>query len=598
MHKPMHTPLDKMARWAERTPTAPALYRPSDAGWQTITWKAYFDNVCAVSDALIALGLNKDDCIVILSGNRVEWLYAQFGIGLAGCVVTPCYATNLADQVAYQVGHCKAPLIFVEDADQLAKLTARRDQLPHLHQVVVFDGDSLGHDVDREWVMTFADFLGLGTVQHTATRNQRWRSLRGEERALIIYTSGTTGQPKGVLISYGDLMELGGAVLERFPATSTRTISYLPLCHIAEQTASNLVQLETGGEVFVCSDVSKMKDYLPQVRPTVLFGVPRIWEKIESALRDKFNQGGRVKRYLIGWARGAELAAVQHYRETGKERWTFSRRLAHRLVIAKVQDQLGIDRVQYAVTGAAPISRRSLDFFASLGLRIQEVYGLSETTGVLTATIPTQIAIGTVGKPLRKVEIKIAADGEILCRGSGLTTGYLDDPEATAELWQGGWMHTGDVGYLDEDGNLVPTDRKKDIIVTAGGKNIAPQPLQEQLQGIRGIAQTVVIGDRRPYLVALLTLDQLAAPMVAEDLGITAQDPASLAIHPAFVGYVQGKVDKINAGLARYQAIKRFELLPAEFSIAGGELTPTMKIKRRVVTEKFATVIDGLYASA
>jgi long-chain acyl-CoA synthetase len=591
-------PIEKLRQWSESTPEAPALHECLEDGWVPTTWKQYYQRARQLGAALVALGHQSGECVVILSGNRAEWLYAQWGIMMAGGVVTPCYQTNPPEHVSYLVGHCGAKIAIVENADQLAKLAQIRSELEQFRQAIVIDSEGIDaiDGVSPDWVMSFEEFLALGKEQHDAVVEERFAALDRDADAFIIYTSGTTGRPKAVLISHGNLAVGGEALLKNFPAGHTRTVCYLPLCHIAEQSATNLVQLETGGEVFLCRDYTKIAKYLQEVRPNSLFGVPRIWEKVEAALKAKFAKESPRKRKLIDWARRIEMEACDEKRDSGEEPRSFKRWLAHFLVLDKVLKALGMENVDYFLTGAAPIGTDTLKFFASLGVRINEVYGLSETGGILTATVPGEVALGTVGKPILGVELKIADDGEILARGPGLSRGYLHDPEATAELWEDGWMHSGDIGEYDNRGNLRITDRKKDLIITAQAKNIAPQPIESKLMTIRGVSHAVVVGDRRKYLIALLTLDPVNAPLIAAELGIASRDPQTLAAEDAFLEYLKGEIDRVNRTLARYETIKRFEVLPVEFSIETGEMTPTMKLKRRVVIERYSDVIETVYS--
>ncbi len=593
MQENLALPVRRLRQWSVDTPDAPALHERGPAGWEPISWADYHERACRVGEALLALGLEAGECVVILSGNRAEWLYAQYGITMAGGVVAPCYQTNASEMVAYLVDHCGARTVLVENAAQLAKLDQVRDRLPGLRQVVVFDAEEVG---DREDVLAFDAFLELGGPPWRAVLEERLEELQPDDDCFVIYTSGTTGRPKAVALSHANLAASGRAVIERFPIDRTRMISYLPLCHIAEQSATNLTQLETGGEIFLCRDVAKMPAYLPEVRPNSLFGVPRIWEKVEAALQGRFDQARGMKRWLLGWARGVETRAFEHKARHGSYPRSVSRWLAHKLVLSGIRSKLGMDQVVHTLSGAAPISVGTLRFFASLGFHLHEVYGLSETCGLLTATCPQEVATGTVGKPVRGVEIRIAADGEILCRGPALSRGYLHDPEASRVLWQDDWMATGDIGRFDEAGNLRITDRKKDLIITAQAKNVAPQPIEAGLKRIPGVSQAVVIGDRRKYLVALLTLEEGEAEQRARALGLEVDDPDELPRHAAFEAWVGEQVKALNAKLARYETIRRFAILPRDFSIEGGELTPTMKVKRRVVERKYQAEIEAIYA--
>jgi len=591
-------PIAKLHSWSQKTPDKPALFRcTDDRGWEAFSWAEYHQRSRDVGAALLATGHQPGECVVILSANRAEWLFTQWGIMMAAGVCTPCYMTNPPEQVSYQAGHCGARLVFVENAGQLAKVAQVRGELAKLELAIVYDptGIEAIDGVSADWVIGFDDFLARAEQEHHTALDERITGIDRGADAFIIYTSGTTGQPKAVVISHENLAGGGVAILNHYPATFTRTVCYLPLCHIAEQSATNLVQLETGGEVYLCPEFNKLPEYLKDVRPSTMFGVPRVWEKVEATLKSSFKKLPERKQRLLKWARDVERDAVEQQARTGREQRSFKRWFANKTVLGGVKKRMGIENVEYFLTGAAPISAGTLGFFASLGVHINEVYGLSETGGMLTATMPNEVCLGTVGKPMLGVEIDIAEDGEILARGPSLSRGYLHDPESTTELWEGGWMHTGDIGSFDERGNLRITDRKKDLIINAQAKNIAPQPIEAKLTKINGISHAVVVGDRRKYLVALFTVDEVTAAGLASELGAGSADARVLAKDPAFLAYLQGELDKVNQTLARYEQIKRFEVLPQQFSIETGELTPTMKLKRRVVVTRNADLIDQIY---
>jgi long-chain acyl-CoA synthetase len=567
-------PFQRLLHWADRRPDAPALHQRGDDGWETTSWSGYAEHVRAVGAALVGWGLEPGRCVVILAGNRAEWLHLQWGAMMAGGVVAPSYTSNTAEQVAYLIGHCKAPIVFADTPAQLEKLAAIRDRLPELKLVVALDDPG-----DQPDVMAYADFLALGTPAHRGPLEARSQAVQLDDDAFIIYTSGTTGTPKAVVISHRNMAVQGRALLKRYPCERTRSICYLPLCHIAEQGATNLCQLETGGEVFLCPEIALMPKLLPEVRPNALFGVPRVWEKVQAVLEGKFAEAPAPKRWLIHWALGVEAKAMER-QIRGEPADSVARSLARSLVVDKIRAQLGLDEVLHTLTGAAPTNPDTLKFFRGLGFHVHEVYGLSETTGIVTATRPGEEAMGTVGKPMQGCEIELADGGEILVRGDCLSRGYLHDPAATAELLQDGWLHSGDLGAWDEHGNLRIVGRIKDIIVTAGAKNLAPVPIEAKLEAIPGVGQAVVVGDQRPYLVALITRDP-------EHAG---------AQGGAWAEELQARIEAVNADLASYETIKRFELLDEPFSIEAGELTPTLKIKRRAILDRHADTIEAIYA--
>ncbi|MBP9151954.1 MAG: long-chain fatty acid--CoA ligase [Flavobacteriales bacterium] len=588
-------PLDKLRNWAEKTPNNFALHTRSGAGWESVKWSEYLRNVESVAKVLLSFGRRKGECVVIIGNNRAEWLYAQFGIMAAGGIATPSYQTNTTEQLAYLINHSKARFVFAENQSQYDKLVASRSELPTLEKVILFDEVK---DADPDWTILFLDFLKLGKDGDEATFQERLKSIASDDTAFVIYTSGTTGVPKAVMSTHYHLSYVGETLMRRFEMkVRSRAISYLPLSHIAEQIATNNLQLETGGEVYLCSDALLMKDYLPLVRPNVLLGVPRVWEKVESALKGIIEGSTGFKKMLLKWGLKTELAAFDEEQLTGKPVTSLSRKLANKLVVSKIKSKLGMDQILLAFIGAAPSNLDNLRFFASLGIQINEVYGMTETTGIIATTSPSNRKFGTVGKPLEGVELKIAADGEILARGPALTKGYMHMPEATAELWEGGWLHTGDVGEFDADGNLKITDRKKDLIITAGAKNVAPQPIEAMLKRIDGISQAVLIGDKKPYLIALVTADSLAVESMNLKLGTRAKNVAELTSSEVFQKYVSAQIEAVNAKVAKFERIGRFKVLVRDFTVETGELTPTMKMKRKVVNEMYAKEIEEVYAS-
>ena len=442
--------------------------------------------------------------------------------------------------------------------------------------------------------------LGRDTLE---VADARFANVDPDALALLIYTSGTTGESKGVMLRHRSMVVMAEATLERFPhlRDGMRYVSYLPLCHVAEQLMTNYLQLSTGGEVTFVDDPAGIRDALVAVRPQVFLGVPRVWEKMQAALEARLRGATGIRAALASWALATELKAFDAdiARDDGKVRMSMFRRLARRLVISRIHEALGLDQVTVAVTGAAPIGLSTLRFFASLGIIVYEGYGMSETSGVATCASYLRPRFGTVGRALDGVEIAIADDGEILLRGEIMTQGYLDRPTLTAELIDDdGWVHTGDLGSLDQEGNLTITGRKKDILITAGGKNVAPAELEAYIQSVEGIGQAMVVGDAKPYLAAVITLDPEALDAVAQGAGVaTGQSVAALAGAPEVADWVQAQVEAhCNAKVARVQQVKKTRVLPVEFTPEGGELTPTMKLRRKVVHERYAADIDALYA--
>ncbi len=586
-----------VSQWAEERPEEPALWSQRGSSWKAISWKQYDERMRAFARGLIKLGHEPKEPVSIVGSNRPEWVIAQMGIVAAGGIPAPIYPTSTEEQTGYIIKHSGVKICVVEDAALLDKHLSIREQ--GLMEAEVFiTMDEVSHDDER--VHSFAEVEALGGDEEDAEVTKRIDAIEKTDIALLIFTSGTTGLPKGAELTHEGIATVASGILDDYPelvANSERVlVSYLPLSHVAEQIFTNFLGLSAHGQIYFCADLKKVKDVLVEARPTIFLAVPRVWEKFEAAMRAKLGQATGIKAKLASWAMQTELAAFEKGIETGQEVNTLPRTAARKLVIDKVKGALGFDRLIAAVSGAAPIARSTLDFFASMGIVIHEGYGMTETTGVATRQDLGRPIFGTVGKPLKGVEVKIAEDGEIMLRGKGMTKGYFKLPEKTAELYTDGWMHTGDLGELDGEGNLKITGRKKDLIITAGGKNVAPAEIEQHLAALPGVGQAVVVGDRQPYLTALFALDPEAPKALAEAAGSPASTMEEVAECPKVEAFVQGFInDKCNPKLARYQTVKKFTILPAPFSVESGELTPTMKVKRNVVNEKYAEAIEAMY---
>ncbi|MCP4444159.1 MAG: long-chain fatty acid--CoA ligase [Myxococcales bacterium] len=561
------------------------------------SWSEYWEAVRETAKGLIALGHKKGECVAIAGANRTEWVICQFGIVAAGGIPAPGYPTNTTEQTAHILRNSEAKIAIADTSallDQYRAAVASDSTLSDPQYVCMLDeGDKDATSLDA--------LRAKGKEEIDEELDARTASATPEDTGLLIYTSGTTGVAKGVELDGGGMLAMTESLINHMPdqdLSGYRSVSYLPLCHVAEQMMTNFMHLKTGGEVYFCPTIAELKDYLLEVQPTIFAAVPRVWEKFQAALEAKLGQATGVKAKLASWALKTELAAAEAEMKSGREVQSLQRTLANKLVISKIQAALGLDQIQMAGTAAAPISVDTLRFFASIGLKLQEWYGMSETTGIVSGNPLGKIRFGTVGLPVSGVEIKIADDGEIIAKGRNMTRGYLRMPEKTAELIdEDGWLRTGDLGSFDKDGYLKITGRKKDILITAGGKNVAPAEMESLISPIPGVAQVVVVGDRQPYLSALITFDvenlsAFAGVVGAKDLTIEA-----LASNEAVQEHLQKQIEEIcNSKVARYQTIKKICSLPVEFSVDGGELTPTMKVRRNVVYEKYASEIDSLYA--
>ncbi len=577
----------RLLRQAAERPSSVAYQAMVAGRWQPTTWRTYADQIRTAARALLALGFARGSKVAILGFNRPEWVIFNHAAMLAGGAAAGIYTTCSADEVQYIVHHSEALVVLVEDSAQLAKIKARRDQLPLLSKIVMMRGASATGDD----VLSWDGFLAIADGVAESTLDARIDMIEQADLATLIYTSGTTGPPKGVMLSHRNLAWTA-KTLSAIGAGNDAdvSLSYLPLSHIAEQMATIHMPATAGSMVYFAESLEKIPDNLKDCRPTVFFGVPRIWEKFHAVLGGKLAELTGAKKRLVEWARKV-CTEVNEHRDRGERLprlLELQYKLAQRLVIDKLKTALGFDRARTLISGAAPIAPDVLAFFASIDLPIREIYGQSEDTGPTSFNLPGRTRIGTVGPPLPGLECKLAEDGEILVRGPNVFLGYYKEPEATAEtLTADGWLQSGDLGAFDKDGFLSITGRKKEIIITAGGKNIAPKNIEAALKESPLIGEAVVIGDRKKYLTALITLDEaVARKLVAEGDYIQA---------PAIRSAIQAQVDKVNEALARVEQVKKFAILERPFGIDTGELTPTLKIKRKVVAQNFAQQIDAMY---
>jgi long-chain acyl-CoA synthetase len=576
---------------------APAIYTRSGGRWLPITWRQFGDGARRVASFLIEAGIKPGDHVGIWAGNRAEWHTADAAILLIrGCPV-PVYQTLSAGQGQYVLNHSETRVAFVENEAILARVLQERDQLPHLRRVVVMEG--VDEPSPDGFVVPWRQALDTGEA--TVARNGSEIDLRASQTQMddvvtLIYTSGTTGPPKAVMLTHRNVAAsaqgLAGLV-EVGP--DDRVLSYLPLAHIAERMVSEFRSYRYGNPTWFLDGITNLGARLREVRPTHFFGVPRVWEKMAAQVKKQIAASPPHKRALARWAirtgrRASDLTERGERIPAGLQRRV---NLADRLVLSKLRAALGFDDVRILASGAAPIDPEVLRFFRSIGLEICEVYGQSEDTGSTTLNRPGRSRIGTVGEVYPGNEVRIAEDGEILVRGAVVFPGYLHNPDATAATLIDGWLQTGDVGEFDADGYLRITDRKKDLIITAGGKNISPGNIENALGSHPLIAHAVAIGDRRPYMTALLSLDAEEAAAIAAQRGWPI-DVRAMAEHPGVRTELQAHVDAVNAGLSHVEQVKRFTVIANEFTV-DEELTPTMKVKRKVVTEKYAGEIDALY---
>ena len=591
------TVIDRFRKNAKVRGGATALYAHVDGEWQTISWSAYWKNARRFAGALISIGIDVNDAVTIMGNNCPQWAIADVGTMMARAVPAGIYQTSTPEQCAYIANHCEARVYVVESAEMWESVEPIVDELDHVEHFVFIRGID---EVDHPKAIGFDAFLKLGD-EHLDAADARIDEIDLGDLATLIYTSGTTGPPKGVMLTQKNLSFTSLEAVKLIGGLGPQdcSVSYLPLSHIAEQMFTIHIPLTAGSSVWFCDDIKKVKDALLAARPTFFLGVPRVWEKFKVALESRLGEATGVKAKIVDWSRKVGVEAGYKKLEEGNLSGSMAVKyqMADRLFFSKLKDQLGLDRLRVAVVGAAPIGLDVLEFFLSCGIPIHEVYGQSEDCGPTTFNRPQPgwTRLGTAGRPFPKIEVRIAEDGEILVRGDNVFTGYYKNPEATEETLVDGWLHSGDIGEFDEDGFLKITDRKKDLIITAGGKNVAPQKIETYLRQIEGISQAVVIGDKRKFLSALLTVDPERGPVVAEERGWLT-DLEELARHEAFRAHVDEGVREANAKLARYETIKKFTILPQDFTVESGELTPTQKIKRRVINDHYADEIEEFYA--
>ena len=570
-----------------------ALKTKINGEWTEMTWNEYYNQVRTTARAFIGLGLEVGKAVSILGNNCPQWFISNLAGIFAGGVPGGIYTTNSPDQCKYVSEHSEANIAVVENAEQLSKFMEIRDQLPDLKAIVMMNGS----DQDKD-VYSWQDLSKLAEKISEEALNERINAQKPDDTCTLIYTSGTTGNPKGVMISHDNLTWVVRQLLGILDATDDeQIISYLPLSHIAEQAVSLHGPYTLGCTVWFAESIERLGDNLTEVHPTLFVGVPRVWEKIQAKMMTAGAQNSPLKKKIAAWARKKGLEGGYAHQK-GKP-MPFLYGLANKLVFSKVREKLGLDRCRFFVSTAAPISLDTLEFFLSLGFPMTEVYGMSECTGPGTASLPEpfKYETGWAGPPVPGTEMMIAEDGEVLMRGRHVFKGYFKNEAATKEtIDEDGWLHSGDVGIIDDRGFLKITDRKKELIITAGGENIAPQVLEGKIKAIPVLSQAVVIGDKRKYMTALFTLDpEKIAQVAADEAGSPAKNSAEAAKCKKFNAYLKGKVDEINQTLARVQTIKKFVILPQELSIEGEELTPTMKLKRRIVNDKYAKEIESMY---
>jgi long-chain acyl-CoA synthetase len=549
-------------------PVAVALRAKAGGGWVELTWAEYAERACRLAAALARLGVDGGDRVVLMLRNRPEFHIADMAVLLRGATPISIYNSSAPEQVQYLAGHCDAKLAILEDIGYLERVLKVRSELPALAEVVLIeDPDGVAPDDVHTWDALLAT--------EPVDLDEAAALAQPSDLATVIYTSGTTGPPKGVMLDHANVVWTAESLrrtLEKEATEGRRVLSYLPMAHVAERMVSHYLGSALGFDVTTCPEAGRASAYLPEVRPEIFFSVPRVWEKIHAGVQ-------------------AVLA------DDPAQRATFEAALASGddAVLGAVRVMLGIDQCVTAVSGAAPLSIEILEFFRSLGVPLAEIYGLSESSGPMTFD-PIEVRPGTVGRAIPGCDVRLAPDGEVICRGGNVFRGYLGDPEKTAEaLDDDGWLHSGDIGVFGDDGYLKIVDRKKELIITAGGKNISPANLETALKAVPVIGQACVIGDQRPFIAALLVLDPDVAPAWAKQHGIETGALSELAENPEVLAEVERGVAEANQHFSQVEQIKKFKLLGDEWLPDSEELTPTMKLKRRGIHTKYAPEIEALY---
>jgi long-chain acyl-CoA synthetase len=583
-----------------KQPNRIAMRRKDFGIWHDITWAEYMKKVRQVAMGLHALGVRRGDHVAIIGENQPEWLYSALGAMSTGATFVGVYTTNPVAECEYVVGHSESVVYICEDEEQFDKALEFRTRTPHLKKLVVWDMEGLKH-FDDPMLMSFNDLLELGDETDKKNPGLFEKLLsqgKGEDIGGIIYTSGTTGPPKGAMLTHEGYLWVGQASNSITKMTrEDETISFLPLNHVYEQIFDMMAHLTAGHIVNFTENTDTVMGDMRDVSPTLFHAVPRIWEKYYSSIVLKMDDATWLKRQCYKIA--VKIGSVYNSTKLGGRKpalpvalayWT-----AYFVVFRKLKKRLGFDRVRLGFSGAAPISHNILKYFQSIGIPIREGYGMTETTGITHMSDEFNFKLGTVGKALPGCEVRIAEDGEILVKHKGIIKGYYRDPENTKEALVDGWMHTGDVGEIDEDGFLRITDRKKDLIITAGGKNIAPQYIENLLKFSPYINDAVVIGDRRKFISAIIVIDEENVVKFAQDNKVQYTTFASLTRSEEVIKLIQDEVDKVNNQIARVENIRKFRILDKKLYTEDGEVTPTMKVKRKSINEQYKDLIESMY---
>ncbi|UCD57236.1 MAG: long-chain fatty acid--CoA ligase [Candidatus Hydrogenedentota bacterium] len=574
-----------------------ALKRKVGGKWIDITWQEYGRNVRCFAFGLLSLGLESRNAVSILGDNMPEWLYADIAIMSVGGVSVPIYQTNTAEQVRYILEDSEAKFTIVQNKLQLEKVLVHESELPAIKNIIVIETDNVEKDTV---VISFQDVLELGKefeARNPTAFEEHIDAVEPDDLATIIYTSGTTGPPKGTMLTHANLVSHMRAQSEFSPLLEDDiTVSFLPLAHVGERMLGHMNRIFVGNAAAFAESIEKVVDNMQEIKPTYWGSVPRPYEKIYTRILAQVESFSALRKAIFNWAVKVGMEA-NPYRERRKPLppWLRLRyAIADIMVYRKIRALFG-GRCRAFIVGAAPIALEIEQFFQALSIRMFPLYGMTEATGIITTNTEDYLKIGTVGKALPGVELKLGEDGELLVKGSTMCRGYFKKTEDTESLYTDGWLHTGDIATIDEEGYVRIVDRKKDILITAGGKNVAPQNIENHFKADPFISQVMVYGDRKKYLTALFTLNQAEAMAYAREKGIEHNDFAELTSHPEMVKLVEGIVEEKNRHLARFETIKKFVILSHDLTQAANEITPTMKVRRKVVTRRYGHLLEKLY---
>lgn len=591
--------LPQMLRERARQDAARIAIRQKDFGiWKPFTWAQYYERAAHFGQGLLQLGLPAGGHVGVIAENRIEWVLAQMGAGLVGGITVGVYPTSPTAEVAYVVGHADIDIMVCEDQEQTDKVLAALDQLPHLKKIIVMEAKGLRSftPAQRALIATFDEVETLGRQQHDPARIDACLARqRLDDIGLMIYTSGSTGKPKGAMISYRNIRGVVPGIVERLElGPQTSHLSYLPLCHVAEQMLTTFVPLYLGSTVNFGESIRTVQEDLREVAPSMFLGVPRIWEKLHSAITIKMQETGKLRRALYEQA----LAACAPLAEKPRSQWTLAERLRHGayywLVLRALQNFIGLRAAQVALTGAAPIAPDVVRFFRTLGVPLIEVYGLTESTGMVTGHRLDHVVVGTVGPVTAGVQYRIADNGEFQIRGDMVFAGYYKNPEATAQSIVDGWLHTGDV-VREEQGQIKIVDRLKDIMITAGGKNLTPSEIENTMKASPFIKECIIVADGRKYVAALVMIDMETVGKWAEARRIAFTHFRSLVETPEVRQLIDREIAAGNAKLAQVAHIRKFHLLTKELDHDDGEVTATMKVRRASIYKTYAAEIEALF---